>query len=194
MQAYPSGRNDLLVSAQGSEYKISGSAFKEKKDRCFHHGTMLLHVDLGALANYLTPDSKKLQAKGIKSVKARVINLREISSEIDHETLCGALIDEFFEQYDSRCEIERLNRETLLGEESLNAYYEKLKSWEWVYGKTPSFAHRMQERFSWGGCELHLDTEGGLITQAVLYTDSLHPESFDAVPGMLKNMPTLPRV
>lgn len=186
VSAYPSGRNDLLISHNDAEYKISGSAFKENKSRCFHHGTMLLHVDLGALGNYLTPDSKKLQAKGIKSVKSRVMNLQDIAPQIDHDALCQALTEEYFAHYGRRCEVELLDDEALLQRESLAQYYEKLKSWEWVYGKTPSFAHLMTERFGWGGCELHLDTEKGRITEAVLYTDSLHPEVFDAVPELLK--------
>jgi len=37
-----SGRNDLLLDGK----KVSGSAFKETKDRAFHHGTMLLNADL----------------------------------------------------------------------------------------------------------------------------------------------------
>ncbi|SPZ01908.1 lipoate-protein ligase A [Proteus mirabilis] len=39
--------------------KISGSAYKETKDRGFHHGTLLINADLSRLANYLNPDPKK---------------------------------------------------------------------------------------------------------------------------------------
>jgi lipoate-protein ligase A len=189
VSAQASGRNDLVVEHQGQPYKVSGSAFKENKDRCFHHGTMLLDVDLHKLSGYLTPDSKKLQAKGIKSVKSRVMNLSALKPNLDHELLCQALTEEFFAFYRQRCEPEVLNRESLLEIESLSAYYRRLKSWEWVYGKTPSFAQTIKERFAWGGCELHLDTNNGIITGAVLYTDSLHPELFDSIPGLLQGRP-----
>lgn len=187
--AEASGRNDLVVERSGESYKISGSAFKESRDRCFHHGTMLLNVDLQRLSNYLTPDSQKLKSKGIKSVRSRVMNLGELLPELHHDELCDSLIEEFFAFYGQRCETETLNREALLEIESLSNYYEKLKSWDWVYGKTPSFAQTMKERFVWGGCELHLDTNNGIITGAVLYTDSLQPELFDPIPNLLQNRP-----
>ena len=61
IKAIPSGRNDILVG----DRKVSGSAFKETKDRKFHHGTMLLKTDLSKLASYLKPKKKKLESKGI---------------------------------------------------------------------------------------------------------------------------------
>jgi lipoate-protein ligase A len=187
--ATASGRNDLLVEHEGEPYKISGSAFKEKKDRCFHHGTMLLNVDLQRLSRYLTPDSKKLQAKGIKSVRARVMNLQNLQPEIHHDALCQALIEEFHSFYGETSRVEVFTDEKLRQIESLAAYHQKLESWDWIYGKTPSFAHTMKERFSWGGCELHLDTNKGRISDAHLYTDSLHPELFDALPELLRDKP-----
>lgn len=74
IQATASGRNDLVVPLADGERKISGSAYKETKDRGFHHGTLLINADLSRLANYLNPDPKKLQAKGITSVRSRVTN------------------------------------------------------------------------------------------------------------------------
>jgi lipoate-protein ligase A len=53
-------------------------------DRGFHHGTLLLNADLSRLANYLNPDKKKLQAKGITSVRGRVANLVELLPGITH--------------------------------------------------------------------------------------------------------------
>ena len=57
-----SGRNDLVVNCEDGERKISGSAYRETKDRGFHHGTVLINADLSRLADYLNPDPKKLQA------------------------------------------------------------------------------------------------------------------------------------
>lgn len=175
IQAEASGRNDLVVNQAGENFKISGSAFKESKDRCFHHGTMLMNVDLGRLSSYLTPDSQKLKAKGIKSVRSRVLNLQDLRGDLDHHIFCQALTQQFFRTYQSECEVETLNTEALEQVESLNQYYQKLKSWDWVYGKTPSFQHCMKQRFVWGGVEIHIDTEKGHIKQAKVFTDSLDP-------------------
>lgn len=75
VSAEASGRNDLVVKTAEGDRKVSGSAYRETKDRGFHHGTLLLNSDLSRLANYLNPDKKKLAAKGITSVRSRVTNL-----------------------------------------------------------------------------------------------------------------------
>jgi lipoate---protein ligase len=190
--AQASGRNDLTVEQNEQAFKISGSAFKESKDRCFHHGTMLMNVDLTKLSGYLTPNSKKLKAKGIKSVGSRVMNLADIVPGIGHDIFLAALIQQFFHHYESQCEVEHLNTSALREVGSLSNYYEKLKSWDWVYGKTPHFHHTLTERFEWGCCELHLDTEHGHIGQARLYTDSLYPEVLQTVPNFLQGKPYTP--
>jgi lipoate-protein ligase A len=57
--AEKSGRNDIQVEGK----KISGSAFKKSHDRSFHHGTLLVDVDLDALQNFLNPSKAKLQVR-----------------------------------------------------------------------------------------------------------------------------------
>ena len=46
VEAFASGRNDLLVATPDGERKVSGSAYRETHDRGFHHGTLLLDADL----------------------------------------------------------------------------------------------------------------------------------------------------
>jgi lipoate-protein ligase A len=78
-----SGRNDILVYPEISDpngKKISGSAFRETKDKAFHHGTLLVNADLEKLGAYLTPPDKKLKSKGVKSVRSRVAILSKSHS------------------------------------------------------------------------------------------------------------------
>ena len=106
IDASASGRNDLVVQTPEGERKISGSAYRETVDRGFHHGTLLLNADLSRLANYLNPDVKKLQAKGITSVRSRVANLNEFVPGIDHQQISTAVAEAFFEWYGARVEPE----------------------------------------------------------------------------------------
>lgn len=180
--ATPSGRNDILVN----EKKISGSAFKETKDRAFHHGTLLIKADLQKLSNYLNPNPKKLESKGIQSVRARVENLSTMNSQINHHTLSEAIIEEFFNEYGHRTEIEKLNDQQLKAIPALNKYYEELKDWNWRFGETPHFSQRMDEKFSWGYIDVHLNAEKGLITDIKVFSDSLHPEMIEQLNLNLK--------
>ncbi|WP_127717657.1 lipoate--protein ligase [Halobacteriovorax sp. HLS] len=185
IKAYASGRNDILVDDHEGAKKISGSAFKETKDRSFHHGTLLINADLTKLGQYLNPSKKKLESKGIKSVRARVANLTQYNSELNHDELCKAIIKEFSDHYNEKCEVEILNNDYLKSVAKLNSYYETLKDWKWRFGETPKFTHTLEERFSWGGMEVHLDSHKGIITDCVIYSDSLHPEMIELLTASL---------
>lgn len=189
IRAAASGRNDLTVSEDGEDFKISGSAFKENPKRCFHHGTMLLSVDLSRLANYLTPNQKKLNSKGIKSVKSRVKNLNEFVPGIEHETFSLKLIESFFSEYGAKCEVEYLDHEALQSIDSLKSYYEQLKSWDWVYGKNPTFEQNMSHKFDWGLVEVHLNSSKGVISDFKAYSDCLDPDFIEELSPVLVGSP-----
>ncbi len=184
IDAAASGRNDITVD----ERKISGSAFKLSNDRAFHHGTLLIDADLSKISNYLTPDKKKLQSKGIKSVKARVANLVEFNPEINHKALCDAIIEEFFKNYGETCEVEILDHEQLREIPHLQNYFDQMSDWNWRFGKTPDFAHHMAERFDWGRMEVYIDTKAGKINDIQIYSDSLVPEMVASLMSDLKGV------
>lgn len=182
IEAEASGRNDLIIKNGEEIRKISGSAYRETKDRGFHHGTLLLDVDFTKLGNYLNPDPKKLQAKGITSVRSRVMNLTEIKPEISHEMICDAIQTIFFQKFGESPEVEWISENNLPNIAGFSEQYEKQKSWEWNYGQALQFSHELSERFPWGGVEIHLDVvRGGLIDQAKIFTDSLIIEPFEAL-------------
>lgn len=109
--AQSSGRNDIIVEQDGEIRKISGSAYRETKDRGFHHGTLLIDVDFGRLSRYLNPDPKKLHAKGISSVRSRVANLVEFKPELNHEVICRAIEAQFRKKFGEIKTIEYISEE-----------------------------------------------------------------------------------
>ncbi|MFU1554036.1 lipoate--protein ligase A [Aeromonas sp. A04] len=181
VSAFASGRNDLLVATQDGERKVSGSAYRETQDRGFHHGTLLLNADLGRLANYLNPDPKKLAAKGISSVRSRVANLCELLPGIDHNQLSHALCEAFFAHYGERVLSEHISPSQLPDLPGFADTFARQRSWEWNFGHAPAFSHQLDERFGWGGVELHFDVEKGVIGRAQIFSDSLDPAPLDAL-------------
>ena len=174
------GRNDLVIETDEGEKKFSGSAYRDAKDRGFHHGTLLLNADLSRLANYLNPDPKKLNAKGIQSVRSRVINLCEVLPEIDHAMVCDAVQEAFFQHYGETVEPERIAPDTTPDIVGFAAAFEKQSDWDWNFGKSLDFSHTLSERFSWGGVEVHLDVNRAMIKNARIFTDSLYPNALEA--------------
>lgn len=181
VSAFASGRNDLLVATQDGDRKVSGSAYRETHDRGFHHGTLLLDADLSRLANYLNPDPKKLAAKGISSVRSRVANLCELLPGIEHQQVSHALIEAFFTHYGARVSPEHISPTQLPDLPGFAETFARQRSWEWNFGHAPAFTHQLDERFDWGGVELHFDVEKGVIGRAQIFSDSLDPAPLDAL-------------
>lgn len=170
-----SGRNDMQVG----DRKISGSAFKHAADRSFHHGTLLVNASMQKLGDYLNPHPLKLKAKGIKSVRARVANLKEFNETINHETLSEAIIEAFCEYYGDTAPVEELDEASLAKQPTLNKYYQQMADWNWRFGKTPEFSHHIETRFDWGIIDLHLDVKQAVICDVVIFSDALNVELID---------------
>ena len=173
--AEASGRNDLVVNTTDGLRKISGSAYRETPDRGFHHGTILIDADLSRLADYLNPDVKKLQAKGISSVRARVTNLAELTPGISYQAICSAVTEAFYDHFNTRCEPELISPDALPDLPGFTEQFARQSSWEWNFGQAPDFSHLLDQRFVWGGVEIHFDVERGVITRCQIFSDSLNP-------------------
>lgn len=57
--------------------KISGAAMTVINNRIYGGYSLLLDVDYDAMVQSLNPNRKKIESKGIKSVRARVGNIRD---------------------------------------------------------------------------------------------------------------------
>jgi lipoate---protein ligase len=189
VKAEASGRNDLVIAMEDGPRKISGSAYRETRDRAFHHGTFLISTDLARLANYLTPHPKKLESKGRASVRARVMNITDLRPGVTHERLCEAIIAAFCEHHGASAEPETLDQAFLEGQPALRAMFEQFASWEWRFGNAPQFHHQMVEYLSWGFFEVHVDSEDGHIRRAQVFSDALLPEMVQALQGALVDKP-----
>ena len=189
INAVANGRNDLVIEDGDTLRKFSGSAYREAKDRGFHHGTLLINADLSRLENYLTPNPKKLAAKGITSVKSRVTNLNLIDPNITHEQVSDALIKAYLKYYnedtEGKIQIEIISPDSLSTLPDLEETFKQYSQWDWNFGKTPPFTHTMDERFQWGGVEIYLNITKGVIEEANIYTDSLDPTPFEALAELL---------
>lgn len=176
IEGHASGRNDLLINFDDSPRKFSGSAYREKKDRAFHHGTLLLHADLNRLGQYLTPNPKKLKAKGKESVRARVANLNEVAPELKHQLVADAMIRSFENFYDSKAEIESLTMTSLQLIPELKGQYDRLSSFEWLYGQTLEFNQKMDEYLTLGFFDFQFQVQEAIITNLKIFTDCLYPQ------------------
>ena len=104
LKAEKSGRNDILIDGK----KFSGNAFYEQEKHCYHHGTIMVDVNMETLSRYLTVSKDKLKSKGVDSVKSRVTNLKEYLPELTLEELKKALRESFEEVYGLKAEEKKM--------------------------------------------------------------------------------------
>ena len=95
LQAEISGRNDVTIDGR----KFSGNAFFDSKGQAYHHGTLLVDVDMSKLGQYLMPSKAKLQSKGVDSVRSRVVNLKQLCPELTVARMGQEMLKAFQQVY-----------------------------------------------------------------------------------------------
>ena len=169
LTAEKTGRNDVAINGQ----KFSGNAFFDSKGCYYHHGTLLLNVDTASMSRFLNPSKAKLQSKGVDSVRSRVVNLSSLCPEITVDTMKQAMFTAFSKVYGlpavPLC-AERLEQTAIQGGR------ERFSSERWKYGPKIPFTNRLEQRFSWGEVNLDLHVNEGMITKALLSSDSMEAD------------------
>ncbi|MDL2205661.1 lipoate--protein ligase [Eubacteriales bacterium OttesenSCG-928-N13] len=166
INAEKSGRNDLTVGGR----KFSGNAFRLMKHSALHHGTLLVDVDMDRIGRYLNVDPKKMQAKGVKSVPARVVNLSDMGS-VTIDSMRDALITAFQAEYGTAETIPLDQAKHEL--DGLRARIAHYQSWDWNYGASPQGEVNLYHRFDWGGLELSFRLENGIMRHVQVFTDAM---------------------
>ena len=173
IQAEKSGRNDLLADGR----KFSGNAFYQDKVHAYHHGTLMVDVDKEKLGRYLSPPKAKLEAKGVASVRSRVVNLKELCPSLTIEGMRKNMVLAFQDVYG-------LTAMDFVLDDAMKTQIHQLKdlysSWDYLYGAPLSFTFSCEEKFDWGYVGLQLDAKGGIVQEVGINTDAMDwtlPES-----------------
>ncbi len=166
IRAERSGRNDITLDGR----KFSGNAFYRSGGRCYHHGTLLLHADLGRLLHYLTVSKEKLQSHGVRSVRSRVMNLCEVRPQLGVLEMKTALKAAATAVYGLPLQDLPQSR---IAPATLQILAEKNASSDWLFGRERDAAYEFTRRFTWGEVRLRLSLEAGMVSHVALYTDAL---------------------
>ncbi len=164
IDATVSGRNDILADGR----KFSGNAFYHAGGRAYHHGTLLIRTDTERMQRYLTPPTAKLTAKGVKSVRARVVNLSELAPDLAPEAMVQFMLAAAEEVF-GRAGVPF----GALDEGAVERLAAEYGSWEYLYGAQPPFTVACEGQFAWGHAEMRLSVTKGVIGGVQTYTDAI---------------------
>jgi lipoate-protein ligase A len=133
-------RHDLVVTMpDGSTLKVSGSAYKQTKDRVLHHHTLLLKSDLSVLNRVLQSPHRLQETRSIPSVRSQVMNLG-----IEPESWMG-----------------RWGEAEIVSPSDARFNAGPWKDWQWLMGETPFF----RWQFEFQGQVIKLSAHKGLIQE-----------------------------
>ena len=164
VDAVVDGRNDILVDGK----KVSGNAQYVQKGRVMHHGTLLFDADTSVLAQALRPDPTKILAKGVKSVRSRVTNIRpclrqDMTMAEFRETLTNALLSGDFVRYD-------LTEEDLQAVEQIRDARYGLTEWNYGFCEEQDLIRRRRIP-DCGVVEAHIRLDEDRIAGLTFYGD-----------------------
>ena len=148
------GRNDMTIGGR----KFSGNARYYRNGRLMHHGTLMFDVDIDKMSESLRVTDDKLVSKSIKSVRSRVVNLREyLHMTMDEfracirESIAGAMPVYILSGQD-QVSTDLIKRD-------------RYDTWEWNFGKSPEFRIVKRRRLdNFGAIRLGINVDNGIIT------------------------------
>ncbi|MEG9429859.1 MAG: lipoate--protein ligase [Christensenellaceae bacterium] len=156
-----SGRNDIVIDGK----KISGNAQTVFSGRIMHHGTLLFDTDMTALTFALKPNKLKTESKGIKSVRARVTNIKQYLPDMTVEEFKNGL-KEYFKK---TCEEYVLTENDIAEIDKL--VRDKYSLYEWNIGRSPKGKNLFEYKFPFGIFSFSFDTVEGKIENADISGD-----------------------
>lgn len=210
------GRNDILVdgrkcSGYAKRYALGGGSAEDGGAGCASrrvmvHGTLMYDVDLEALTQALAVPGSKLSAAGVESVRMRVANLHEyLSYDSVQEFMTAMLL------FCTRCHFNagtlctnpaptRSNEQgpahiitpCALRPEQLAEIEHiadtKFRSWEWIYGHSPSAEFSRTCKFPCGTVTVRYSLKHGRFTDVSFEGDFLGARPASELAAMMTGM------
>jgi lipoate-protein ligase A len=192
VNAMLSGRNDLMIDGK----KFSGNAQCVRKGRMMHHGTLMFSSDVKDISGALTPNQKKTESKGVKSVQSHVTNIsshmpeckgrsmdrEKTDSAMDVEEFMDRLYHYFLRRFPEAVPYE-LTQEDKASIQQLTD--EKYSTWEWNYGASPAFAVNASHKYDFGLVDVRLNVIRGCIKEIRIFGDFFGVRSISELEDLL---------
>ena len=159
-----SGRNDVMLKGR----KVSGNAQTVRNGKVLHHGTLLYSADFSKMEGALKVDAEKMKSKGIKSVRSRVGNIKELlGCDFSPEEFLSFI--EKFVSKGGEHEIREFSPDEIKQIDKLAK--ERYSTWEWNFGASKEFGFKSGKRFPFGRVEVSVSTDRGMITDIAFSGD-----------------------
>ena len=145
--------------------KISGSAQRITKYRLLHHGTLLFSSDLSTLDQITTHQKNDcFQSKGTQSAICTVTNIQQhLAIPMTIQEFQTRLLDQMVPP-----ECPHLTLTPEQDAEVCRLRDEKYRSWDWIWGKTPTFTYEKSGIFNGIPIRAVYHAKHGIVSDAAI--------------------------
>lgn len=146
LDAHANKRHDLYINEDGTEKKISGSAFRKASDRAFHHATLLIESNLDNLIKAISSkvNIDESLAKGVKSVRSKVANLNHLNPNINVESIISVIVEEYKNIHQIEDDPIILENKSQVDNDIIQTSTAQLKENKWLFEKTLAFSFSIE--------------------------------------------------
>lgn len=173
IEAYNNGRNDIYIE----NYKISGNAYRVESNAGVHHGTLIYDINYSDLEHCLKVSLQKLRKHGIKSVRSRVKNIKEIYPNVSLNDITKAVIKEFLITYNSsHYEELHINTDSIC----IFKNYYLYKNFDWTYRQHNGFQYEKTYLTNYGEITFLARYKDNVVKKIEIISDSLDVNNLTA--------------
>lgn len=167
------GRNDIYIDG----LKVSGNAFYTNGRCCLHHGTLLVDSDLDMMNAVLCTPSSKMARHSVKSVRARVKNIKDVLPDITIKKIKLAIVEEYGKWADSLFGI--CPEEIQIDGTDIEDFRQKYNDLQWNFGNGKKYEYEREVRYEWGNARIVYNQRNDIMTEVKIYTDSLEVDNVE---------------
>ncbi len=166
LDAHANKRHDLYINEDGTEKKISGSAFRKASDRAFHHATLLIDSNLDNLITSISSNFKidQSSAKGVKSIRSKVANLNQLNPNININYIIKVIVEEYKNIHQIEDSPIILENQSQIENDIIQNSISDLKENKWLFEKTLTFAFSIELKINNKTYLINCNINHGTIT------------------------------
>lgn len=157
LEAKFEGKNNLTIKG----LKFSGNSAHIFKNKTLHHGTILFDANLSKIENIINTNSESYSDKSVKSIVAKVTNLKPFLDNTTDYNLFKEKFKVFLFKYYNINKIHQFTKYEK--SEILKLVQIRYKSWDWNFAYSPDFELSNEIRFERSIFSCKIKIKKGLI-------------------------------
>ncbi|XP_066517553.1 lipoyltransferase 1, mitochondrial [Hoplias malabaricus] len=165
LDVHATDRFDIVLNGV---YKVSGTAAKLGRTAAYHHCTLLCSSDKPLLSSVLQSNCKGIKSNATPSVPSPVKNLLDEDPTLDSDAILEAIALRYNAEFEFDGPIITVDPSVEDLVPGIHKMAAELKTWEWVYGRTPKFSICTSFMAEGANIGIEVDIKNGIVEKCVM--------------------------